>query len=336
MPIAVVTGASAGVGRATVRRLADAGYDVALLARGTTGLDATAREVEDRGVRALPCSVDVAEWDEVDGAATTVERELGPIDVWINDAMTTVFGTVQDVNAAEIRRATEVTYLGQVHGTLAALERMRPRDRGRIVNVGSALAFVGIPLQAAYCGAKFAVRGFTESVRAELLAAGSHVTISQVHLPALSTPQFEWCESKMAHKAQPVPPIYDPDVAAKAIVAAAADGRRSDIVGSWNTALVGLAKVAPGLVARYAARTCITAQQTDEPEELGRPSNLWKPVDESADAGAHGRFPGGGVLTPSFVASIPKAAADLAHAMVDETRERRQRRRDRHERSSTP
>jgi short-subunit dehydrogenase len=326
MPVAVITGASAGVGRATVRRMADAGYDLGLLARGSAGLDGAARDVEDRGRRALPCTVDVAVWEEVDAAATQVEQELGPIDVWINDAMTTVFGAVSEVSAAEIRRATEVTYLGQVHGTLAALERMRPRDRGRIVNVGSALAFVGIPLQAAYCGAKFAVRGFTQSVRAELLAEGSRVTISQVHLPAVSTPQFEWCESKMEHKAQPVPPIYEPDVAAKAIVAAAIDGRRSEIVGSWNALLVGLANLAPGVVARYAARTCIHAQQTDEREVPGRPSNLWKPVDEASDAGARGPFAGGGVLTPGFVASLPKIATDLAHAVVDEVRAVRPRR----------
>jgi short-subunit dehydrogenase len=326
MPIAVVTGASAGVGRAVVRRLADAGYDIGLLARGAAGLDAAAREVEARGRRALPCSVDVADWNEVDGAADMVERDLGPIDIWINDAMTTVFGAVAEVSATEIRRATEVTYLGQVHGTLAALDRMRPRDRGRIVNVGSALAFVGIPLQAAYCGSKFAVRGFTQSVRAELLAAGSHVTISQVHLPAVSTPQFAWCESKMDHKAQPVPPIYDPDVAAKAIVAAAMDGRPSDIVGSWNRVLVMLAELAPGVVARYAARTCIAAQQTDEPEDPDRPSNLWKPVDEGSDAGAHGTFPGGGVLTTSFLTSVPKVVLDLARSVVDEVRDTRPRR----------
>jgi short-subunit dehydrogenase len=329
MPVAVVTGASAGVGRATVRRLAAEGYDIGLLARGAGGLDATAREVERVGRRAVPCTVDVARWDEVDGAASTVERELGPIDVWVNDAMTTVFGVVADVRAEEIRRATEVTYLGQVHGTLAALDRMRPRDRGRIVNVGSALAFVGIPLQAAYCGAKFAVRGFTESVRAELLAAGSHVTISQVHLPAVNTPQFGWCESKMARKAQPVPPIYEPELIADRIVAAARDGRPSDVIGSWNRGLVVLAQVMPGVVARYAARTCIESQQTREPEDPDRASNLWKPVDEAIDAGARGTFHGGGVLAPSFLASLPQAAADLGHAVADEVRAGLDRRRQR-------
>jgi short-subunit dehydrogenase len=326
MAVAVVTGASAGVGRATVRRLAERGYDVGLLARGAAGLDAAAREVEAAGSRALPCTVDVASWDEVDGAASLVEQELGPIDVWINDAMTTVFGVVADVSPAEIRRATEVTYLGQVHGTLAALHRMRPRDRGRIVNVGSALAFVGIPLQAAYCGSKFAVRGFTQSVRAELLAEGSHVTISQVHLPAVNTPQFDWCESKMDHKAQPVPPMYDPDVAADAIVTAAEDGRRSDIVGSWNRMLVVLAEALPGVVARYAARTCIQSQQTDQPEDPDRPSNLWKPVDEGRDAGARGSFHGGGVLTASFLSSLPGTVRQLAGAVLDEVREVAERR----------
>jgi hypothetical protein len=203
---------------------------------------------------------------------------------------------------------------------------MRPRDRGRIVNVGSALAFVGIPLQAAYCGSKFAVRGFTQSVRAELLAEGSHVTISQVHLPAVNTPQFDWCESKMDHKAQPVPPMYDPDVAADAIVTAAEDGRRSDIVGSWNRMLVVLAEALPGVVARYAARTCIQSQQTDQPEDPDRPSNLWKPVDEGRDAGARGSFHGGGVLTASFLSSLPGTVRQLAGAVLDEVREVAERR----------
>ncbi len=322
-PVVVITGASAGVGRATARRFARGGYDVALLARGQAGLDAAAREVRACGQRALPIAVDVSVWDDVDAAATRVEHELGPIDVWVNNAMTTVFGAVADVSAAEIKRATEVTYLGQVHGVLAALARMRPRDRGRIVNVGSALAFVGIPLQAAYCGAKFAVRGFTESVRAELLHEGSNVTVSQVHLPAVDTPQFGWCESKLDRKAMPVPPIYEPSVPAEAVFRAAHDGRRAEIVGSWNTMLVALAQVIPGVVVRYAARTAVESQQTDEREDPNRPSNLWHPVDTANDAGATGDFGAvaRGVLAPSFLRSLPKAVTDLVRAISGEVRE---------------
>jgi short-subunit dehydrogenase len=323
--VAVVTGASAGIGRATALRLAGAGYSVALLARGRAGLDGAAASVRDHAaddrVRALPIVTDVASWEEVDAAASKAEDELGPIDVWVNSAMTTVFGPLEDVSAAEIKRTTEVTYLGQVHGTMAALERMRPRDRGRIVNVGSSLAFVGIPLQAAYCGAKFAVRGFTESVRAELLGAGSGVTISQVHLPAVDTPQFDWCESKLDRKAMPVPPVYDPDVAAKAILAAAVDGRPHSIVGSWNAAIVTLERIVPGILARFAARTAVESQQTDEPEGE-RPSNLWSPVDDEDDHGVHGRFAAqsGGVTAPTFLASIPGIARDFARATYEELR----------------
>lgn len=319
MPVAVVTGASAGVGRATAVRLAEAGYDVGLLARGRAGLAGAAAEVTGHGVRARTIRADVADWDAVDAAASTVEAELGPIDVWVNSAMTTVFGAIEDVSAAEIRRTTEVTYLGQVHGTLAALARMRPRDRGRIVNVGSSLAFVGIPLQAAYCGAKFAVRGFSESVRAELLAAGSAVTLSQVHLPALNTPQFDWCESKMAERAMPVPPILDPDVAARAIVRAAKGGGPSAVVGGWNALVVALDRVLPGVVARFAASTAVDGQQTGEPDH-GRPSNLWEPVDDVEDHGTRGRFGdrSGGVLDPRFLRSLPSVAIDLGRAVVGE------------------
>lgn len=319
MPVAVVTGASAGVGRATAVRLAESGYDVGLLARGRAGLDAAAVDVEKHGRRALALGTDVASWDDVDDAATRVEGTLGPIDVWVNNAMTTVFGQTSDVSAAEVRRATEVTYLGQVYGTLAALERMRPRDAGRIVNVGSALSFVGIPLQAAYCGAKFAVRGFTESVRAELLAAGSGVTVSLVHLPALNTPQFDWCESKMDREAVPVQPIYDPDVAADAILRAVQDGRRADVVGTWNTALVAFAQRFPGVTARYASRTAIDAQQGPRLAPRNRPSNLWHPVDDECDAGARGRFERTwGVLSPSFLRTLPRTAAALGRAAVDQ------------------
>jgi short-subunit dehydrogenase len=312
-PVAVVTGASAGVGRATAIALAEHGYDVGLLARGRAGLEGAASDVKAAGGSAAILQADVADFDAVEAAADQVERELGPIDVWINNAMTTVFGHVADVSAAEIERTTAVTYLGQVHGTMVALERMKRRGAGRIVNVGSALAFVGIPLQAAYCGAKFACRGFTESVRAELLAEGSPVTISMVHLPAMDTPQFDWCESKMDAPARPVAPIYRPETAAEAIVAAAEDGRRADVVGSWNRLIVTLASMAPGVVAHFAADTGVDSQQSDGDEDPSRASNLYEPVDDDHDVGMRGRFgdEAHGIATPEFVRSLPGVAVTL-------------------------
>ncbi len=322
--VAVITGASAGVGRATVRAFAESGFDVALLARGRGGLEATAKEVEQAGGRALVLPTDVADWDEVDAAASRAEDELGPIAVWVNDAMTTAFAWAQDVGAQEFKRATEVTYLGQVHGTLAALDRMRPRDRGRIVNVGSALAFVGLPLQSAYCGAKFACRGFFESVRAELLAQGSNVTISMVHLPAVNTPQFEWCLSRLPNHPQPVPPIYQPEVCAKFILEAALDGRRAKVVGTWNKLVVAGAKFAPSLLSHYAAASGVSSQQTSDPTAADRPSNLYEPVDASEDHGAHGAFGdrAGGVLDPQFLRSLPKTGHQLAVAACAAGREK--------------
>jgi short-subunit dehydrogenase len=316
MGVAVVTGASAGVGRATARALAARGYDVALLARGHAGLDAARRDVEAAGRRALAITVDVGDAAQVDAAATRAEVELGEIDVWVNNAMTTVFAWFHDVTPEEYARATSVTYLGQVYGTMAALRRMRPRDRGRIVNVGSALAFVGIPLQAAYCGAKFGVRGFTESVRAELLHDRSKVTISLVHLPAVNTPQFEWCRSKMPNHPKPVPPVYQPEVAARAIVQAALDGKRSRIVGSWNTALVGATGIVPAVVAQYAARTAVASQQSDQPVPSRRSSNLCEPVDGDHDAGACGTFGdhANGVRDVSFLRSLPRTFVDLVES----------------------
>ena len=316
MGVAVVTGASAGVGRATAVALAAHGYDVALLSRGESGLDAAVREVEATGRRALAIPTDVGDAAQVDAAATRAEVELGEIDVWVNDAMTTVFAWFGDVTPEEFARATNVTYLGQVYGTMAALRRMRPRDRGRIVNVGSALAFVGIPLQAAYCGAKFAVRGFTESVRAELLHDESKVTISLVHLPAVNTPQFGWCRSKLPNEPMPVPPVYQPEVAARAIVRSALDGKRSRIVGSWNTGVVGAAAVAPGVVAQYAARTAVDSQQTDQPVDPERASNLCEPVDREHDAGTHGNFGdhATGVRDLSFIRSLPRAFSDIVQS----------------------
>ncbi len=222
----------------------------------------------------------------MDNAATRIEHEVGPIDVWVNNAMATVFSWSWEVEPSEYRRATEVTYLGQVHGTLAALHRMRPRDRGRIVNVGSALAYVGIPLQSAYCGAKFACRGFSESVRAELLHERSGVTLSMVHLPAINTPQFDWSDTHLPNHPQPVPPIYDPDVAARHVVAAALDGRRSKVLGSWNKLIVAGGKVAPSVISHYAAISAVAGQQTDDPVVPDRPSTSGSP---STTVGTTGR-----------------------------------------------
>jgi len=286
--IVVITGASAGVGRATVRAFAHKGADVGLIARGTDGLEAARREVEAQGGRALVLPADVANADEVEAAAERVERELGPIDVWVNNAMVSVFSPVKELRADEVRRVTEVTYLGVVYGTLAALKRMLPRNAGAIVQVGSALAYRGIPLQAAYCGAKHAIQGFTESLRCELLHDDSRVHVAMVQLPAMNTPQFDWVRNKLSREPQPVPPIYAPELAADAIVWAAGNRRRELSVGGTTAAAIWSNKIASGLLDRYLARTGYDSQQTDEPADPRRPDNLWAPV--PGDHGAHGRF----------------------------------------------
>lgn len=315
--VAVVTGASGGVGRATARELAARGFDVALLARGEAGLEAAAAEVRDRGRRALCCRVDVSDHAAVDAAAERVEAELGEIDVWVNDAMTTVFSQVVDVAPEDFRRAVEVTFLGQVWGTKAALTRMRPRDRGAIVNVGSALAFIGIPLQAPYCASKFACRGFFETVRSELRHEGSHVRISMVHLPAVNTPQFDWCKNTTGHRAMPVPPVYEPEVAARAIVDVALDGRMAKVVGSWNSLLVFLANRFPTLGNRYASIGAWSAQLSSEPTDPNAPVNLWAPVDDARAFGARGRFSGraGGFTDPAYLRTLPDTARTFVRAL---------------------
>jgi NAD(P)-dependent dehydrogenase (short-subunit alcohol dehydrogenase family) len=286
--VVVVTGASAGVGRAAVRAFAKKGAHVALIARGVDGLEGARREVEALGRRALVCPLDVADAGAVEAAADRIERELGPIDVWVNDAMVSVFAPIIETTAEEFRRVTEVTYLGFVHGTLAALRRMRPRDRGVIVQVGSALAKRSIPLQAAYCAAKHAVSGFTESLRTELLHDKSNVHVTEVQLPAVNTPQFSWSRAKLPKQPQPVPPIYQPEVPADAIVFAATH-RRREIWVAWPVAeaIVG-EKLAPGVADLYLAKNGYESQQTDQPIEPHRRDNLYQPL--PGDYGAHGSF----------------------------------------------
>src|SRR5437763_7531995 len=260
--VIVVTGATGGVGRAVARRFGARGDAVALLARGTDGLVGAATDVEQAGGRALPVEVDMADHRAVEAAAGYVESELGPIDVWVNDAFTSVFAPFLEIAPEEFKRVTEVTYLGYVYGTRAALSRMVPRDRGTVVQVGSALAYRGIPLQSAYCGAKHAIQGFHESVRTELLHDGSNVHVTMVQLPAMNTPQFDWVKSRLPRRAQPVPPIYAPEIAADAIVWASSHRRREMGVGAVTSAVIWGNKLAAGLGDRYLARTGYDSQQT--------------------------------------------------------------------------
>jgi NADP-dependent 3-hydroxy acid dehydrogenase YdfG len=286
--VAVITGATAGVGRATARVLARRGWSLGLVARGQKGLDATAAEVEAAGARAIPVSADVADATEVEDAADAVERELGPIDAWVNNAMTSVFGPFREISLEDVRRVTEVTYLGYVYGTRAALDRMVPRDRGTIVQVGSALAFRGIPLQSAYCAAKHAIRGFDASLRAELRHDRSRVRICEVHLPAVNTPQFRWVRSLLDREARPVPPISQPEIMAEAIAWVLDRPRRSTWVGSSTVATIVGSAIAPGLIDRYLGLMGYRSQQTPLPRDPTRPDNLYGPVE--GDVGAHGAF----------------------------------------------
>lgn len=327
-PVVVVTGGSAGVGRATVRQLGAHGYDVAILARGRAGIDAAADDVRTAGGRALALAVDVADHAAVADAARQVEAELGPIEVWVNNAMTTVFGRVSEVTPEEFERAARVTYLGQVWGAMAALEHMRPRDRGTIISVGSALAYRGIPLQSAYCGAKFGTRGFFDSLRTELLDEGSGVRISEIHLPAVNTPQFGWCRSKLRFHPKPVAPIYQPEVAAAAVVAAIDEPPRQRLLGSWNWLLVQMSQVMPGVGDHYLARSGVGGQQTDIEIDADRPDDLFEPVDGDRDHGAHGIFDAetGGVLQPEFLRTVPQMVTDFAGAVRSRVAEVRSRR----------
>jgi len=284
----VITGAASGVGRAAARNFARHGARIGLLARGTDGLKAARLEVEELGSEALVVPTDVANADQVESAAAQIEAEFGQIDIWINNAMTSVFSPIKQMTAAEFQRVTEVTYLGYVYGTLAALKRMLPRNRGVIVQVGSALAYRGIPLQAAYCAAKHAIQGFCDSLRCELLHDKSNVQVTMLQMPALNTPQFGWVKSRLPHKAQPVPPIFQPEVAAEAIYFAAHNPRREFYVGLPSVKAIVANKIAAGLLDHILARTGYASQQHDGSEDPNRPNNLWQPV--PGDHGAHGAF----------------------------------------------
>lgn len=276
---AVICGGTAGVGRATAHAFARAGFRVAVIARGEQGLSDTREELEATGAKVLAISADVADAEAVDRAAERIEAELGPIEIWVNAAMATVFGPVNKITAAEFKRVTDVTYLGFVHGTLAALRHMETRNRGTIVQVGSALSYRAIPLQSAYCAAKFAIRGFTDSLRCELIHTNSRIRLTMVQLPAHNTPQFDWSRNKMNKRPQPVPPIHTPDVAARAILRAATDAPRELWLGRASFQAIIGNMFMPGLLDRMMAKQAWSGQMTDEPASDEQPDNLFQPVE---------------------------------------------------------
>jgi short-subunit dehydrogenase len=313
--VVVVTGASAGVGRATVRAFAKRGAWLGLIGRDAGALKAACDEVAALGGQAVPCVADVARASEVESAATLIEDRLGPIDVWVNNAMVTVVSPVAELQSDEVRRVTDVTYLGTVNGTLAALRRMRSRNRGTIVQVGSALAYRAIPLQAAYCGAKFAIRGFTDALRSELIHDGSRVHVTMVQMPALNTPQFDWCRTRMPREPQPVPPVFQPEIAAQAIVWAAHHRRRELWVGAPTWRAIVLNKVLPAAIDRYLARYGYTSQQAGTLVAPDRRDNLWQPV--TGDPGAHGRFDARArTFSPALWVATHRVAVALAIAAI--------------------
>jgi short-subunit dehydrogenase len=286
--VVVITGASAGIGRATVRAFAKRGVHIGLLARSCDGLEGARQEVENAGAKALVLPTDVSDPEPVEAAAVAVEKEFSPVDIWVNNAMASISSPFLEIEPEEFRHVTEVTYLGYVYGTMAALRRMKKRDHGTIVQVGSALAYRSIPLQSAYCGAKAVIRGFTDSIRCELNHDSSNVYVTMVQMPAVNTPQFDWIKSNMPHKSQPVPPIFQPEVAAEAIVWGATHKQRELYVGSSTVEAILGTKVTPGLLDRYLDQTGYKSQQTDQPENQNRLSNLWESLPD--DHGAHGRF----------------------------------------------
>lgn len=286
--VVVITGASAGVGRAVAREFGRHEAYIGLIARGKERLEAAKREIEDQGGKALALSVDVSDADQVERAAQRVESELGPISVWVNNAMTTIFAPFAEIQPDEYKRATEVTYLGCVYGTMAALKRMLPRDQGAIVQVGSALAYRSIPLQSAYCAAKHAIVGFTDSLRCELIHRNSQVRLTIVHLPAMNTPQFSWCRTRLPRHPQPVPPLFQPEVAARAIYYAAHHKRREIFVGAPTVTAIYGQNIAPGFADWYLGTHAYQAQQTAEPIPADRPDNLFEPV--PGNYAAHGIF----------------------------------------------
>jgi NAD(P)-dependent dehydrogenase (short-subunit alcohol dehydrogenase family) len=287
--VVVVTGATSGVGRACARAFADDGADVGLIARDADVLATVVDEIRQRGRRAHPVAVDVADAGAVDAAAEEIERELGPIDVWLNDAMTSVFAEIRDTTPEEFARVVQVTCLGSIYGAMAALRRMSPRERGHIIQIGSALAFRGIPLQAAYCTSKHGLNGFYDALRAELHHQKSGLHVSSVHLPAVNTPQFDVVRNKLGHHGQPVPPIYQPEVAARAAVWISHNPRRREIwLGFSTVATILAARIAPGLLDRYLGRTGYKSQQTKVPWPESKPDYVFTPV--PGDRGAHGDF----------------------------------------------
>ena len=287
--VVVITGAGAGVGRAVAEEFARNGWHIALLSRDKDRLEVAAEALIGRyGIRALAIPTDVADADAMEAAADKTETELGPIDAWVNVAMSTVFSPVSKLTPAEVKRGTEVTYLGQVHGMMSALARMRQRNRGTIVNVGSALAYRSVPLQSIYCGAKAAIRGFTDSLRSEIIHDKLNVHITMVDLPAVNTPQFDWAMNKMGQKAQPVPPIYQPEVPAQAIYFAATHKRRDIWVGFPTVKAILANRIAPGLIDRYLAKAGYSGQLSDHTLPADAPANLYEPV--PGNYGAHGRF----------------------------------------------
>ena len=287
--VVVVTGASGGVGRALVRKLGEKGCKLGLLARGKDGLEGALRDVERSGGRGLVCETDVAQPDRVEAAAESVERELGPIDVWINNAMVSMYSPFWEIGPEEYKHITEVTYLGQVYGTMSALKRMKPRDRGVIVQVGSALAHRSIPLQSAYCGAKHAIAGFTESIRSELIHEKSNVRITIVHLPGVNTTQFEWTKNRLPHKPRPTGPIFQPEVAADGIIFAAENpGRKKVVVGLPTLEAIVGEKFIPGLLDHYLAHAAWEGAQLPEPADPNHRDNFWEPL--PGDHGSHGPF----------------------------------------------